>query len=117
PASTAGRSVRPGRIWNPSSAWGALPSPRRRARGRAPSRPARSPPRMPPGRPSTRPAPRPATPSPRPPPARLLQVLIDCGLSEPRTVQMWMDALGLLDGVAASLAVFDPAVFDAPVEE
>src|ERR1019366_7594662 len=49
--------------------------------------------------------------------ARLLQVLIDCGLSEPRTVQMWMDALGLLDGVAASLAVFDPAVFDAPVEE
>jgi very-short-patch-repair endonuclease len=49
--------------------------------------------------------------------ARLLQVLIDCGLSEPRTVQMWMDALGLLDGVAASLAVFDPAVFEAPVEE
>src|ERR1019366_2939644 len=30
---------------------------------------------------------------------------------------MWMDALGLLDGVAASLAVFDPAVFEAPVEE
>jgi very-short-patch-repair endonuclease len=49
--------------------------------------------------------------------ARLRRFLADCGLSEPRTVQTWMGALGLLDGVAASLAVFDPAVFDAPLDD
>jgi very-short-patch-repair endonuclease len=49
--------------------------------------------------------------------ARLQQVLIDCGLSAPRTVQTWMHALALLEGVAASLAVFDPAVFETPLDE
>jgi len=49
--------------------------------------------------------------------ARLRQVLIDCGLSEPQTVQTWVRALGLLDGVAATLAVFDPAVFEASLAE
>jgi very-short-patch-repair endonuclease len=49
--------------------------------------------------------------------ARLRRVITDCGLSEPRTVQTWMRALGLLDGVAASLATFHPAVFEAPLDE
>ena len=49
--------------------------------------------------------------------ARLGQVVINCGLSEPRTVETWVRALGLLDGVAASLAVFDPAVFEAPLDQ
>jgi very-short-patch-repair endonuclease len=48
---------------------------------------------------------------------RLRQALADCGLSEPRTFEAWMQALGLLDGVAASLALFDPAVFEAPLDE
>ncbi len=49
--------------------------------------------------------------------ARLRPVLLDCGLSEPRTVQDWMHALGLLDGVTASLAVFEPSVFEAQLDE
>jgi very-short-patch-repair endonuclease len=49
--------------------------------------------------------------------SRLRQVLVDCGLSEPRTFEEWMHALGLLDGVAASLALFDAAIFEAPLDE
>jgi hypothetical protein len=48
---------------------------------------------------------------------RLRRVLADCGLAEPRTFEAWMHALGLLDGVAASLALFVPAVFEAPLDE
>ena len=49
--------------------------------------------------------------------ARLEQILADCALSAPRTVDMWVQALGLLDGVAVTLAVFDPAIFDSPLDE
>ena len=49
--------------------------------------------------------------------ARLQQVIADCGLSAPLTVEAWIDTLSLLKGVSDSLAIFDPAVFDAPLEE
>jgi len=49
--------------------------------------------------------------------ARLRQVIADCGLSAPGSVQSWIDTLTLLKGVSGSLAVFDPAVFDAPLGE
>ena len=48
---------------------------------------------------------------------RLRRALAGCGLAEPRTVETWIQALGLLDGVAASLALFDPAVFEAPLDD
>ena len=48
----------------------------------------------------------------------LLQSLIArCGLAVPETVDMWMRALALLKGVAATLTLFDPAVFQAPPDE
>jgi hypothetical protein len=43
PASAIRRSARPGPSWNTSSAWAALPSPRRRRPGPGPLRPGRSP--------------------------------------------------------------------------
>jgi very-short-patch-repair endonuclease len=49
--------------------------------------------------------------------ARLQQAIADCGLSVPGSVESWIDTLSLLKGVADSLEVFDPAVFDAPLEE
>jgi very-short-patch-repair endonuclease len=49
--------------------------------------------------------------------ARLQQVIADCGLSAPGSVESWIAMLSLLSGVSRSLAVFDPAVFDAPLEE
>lgn len=48
---------------------------------------------------------------------RLQQVIADCGLSAPVSVESWIATLSLLNGVSGSLAVFDPAVFDAPLEE
>ena len=48
---------------------------------------------------------------------RLRQVITDCGLSARGTVDAWVQALGLLDEVAASLAVFDPAIFEAPLDD
>ena len=48
----------------------------------------------------------------------LLQSLIArCGLAVPETVDMWMRALALLKGVAATLTLFDPAVFQASPDE
>lgn len=49
--------------------------------------------------------------------ARLQRVIADCGLSAPVSVESWIDTLSLLNGVSESLAVFDPAVYDAPLEE
>ena len=49
--------------------------------------------------------------------SRLLQAVTDCGLATPGSVELWIDTLNLLKGVAESLAVFDPAVFGAPLEE
>ena len=49
--------------------------------------------------------------------ARLRQVIADCGLSAPGSVESWIATLSLLKGVSESLAVFDPAVFDAPLAE
>ena len=49
--------------------------------------------------------------------ARLHQVIADCGLRLPQTVGTWVQALSLLDGVAATLAVFDPAIFTIPLDE
>jgi very-short-patch-repair endonuclease len=49
--------------------------------------------------------------------ARLQQAIADCGLSAPVAVESWIDTLSLLRGVSESLAVFDPAIFDAPLEE
>lgn len=49
--------------------------------------------------------------------ARLQQVIADCGLSAPDSVESWIDTLSLLNGVSESLAVFDPAVFEAPLDE
>ena len=48
---------------------------------------------------------------------RLHQVIADCGLRLPQTVGTWVQALSLLDGVAATLAVFDPAIFAIPLDE
>jgi very-short-patch-repair endonuclease len=49
--------------------------------------------------------------------ARLQQAIADCGLSVPGSVESWIETLSLLKGVAESLEVFDPVVFDAPLEE
>jgi very-short-patch-repair endonuclease len=49
--------------------------------------------------------------------ARLQRAITDCGLSAPGSVESWIDTLSLLKGVSESLAVFDPAIFDAPLEE
>ena len=48
---------------------------------------------------------------------RLRQVIADCGLRLPQTVGTWVQALSLLDSVAATLAVFDPAIFTIPLDE
>ncbi len=40
-----------------------------------------------------------------------------CGLAVPDTISGWIEALALLKGVAATLGRFDPAVFDAPLEQ
>jgi very-short-patch-repair endonuclease len=49
--------------------------------------------------------------------ARLQRVIAECGLSAPGSVQAWIDTLSLLNGVSGTLAVFDSAVFDVPLEE
>ena len=49
--------------------------------------------------------------------ARLQQVLVDCGLRTPQTAEEWMETLGLLTGVAESLSVFDPAIFDTQLDQ
>ena len=49
--------------------------------------------------------------------ARLQRVIADCGLSAPGSVQAWIDTLSLLNGVADTRSVFDPAVFDADLGE
>lgn len=49
--------------------------------------------------------------------ARLQQAIADCGLSAPLTVESWIDTLSLLKGLSESLVVFDPAVFEAPLEQ
>lgn len=49
--------------------------------------------------------------------ARLERAIADCGLSAPGSVESWIGTLSLLNGVAGSLAVFDPAVFDASLDE
>ena len=49
--------------------------------------------------------------------ALLQRLIAECGLPVPGTVDQWMRTLALLDGVAATLAVFDPAVFGAPLDE
>jgi very-short-patch-repair endonuclease len=48
---------------------------------------------------------------------RLQQAIKDCGLSAPGSVESWIDTLSLLKGVSDTMAVFDPAVFDASLEE
>lgn len=47
----------------------------------------------------------------------LRQLIQECGLSAPRTVGAWIQTLALLNGVASTLAVFDPAIFDAPLPD
>jgi hypothetical protein len=47
----------------------------------------------------------------------LKKVLAGAGLAHPRTVAQWRPVFELLDGVAATLAVFDPAVYSGPLPE
>jgi very-short-patch-repair endonuclease len=49
--------------------------------------------------------------------ARLQQIIADCGLSGPGSVQAWIDTLGLLKGVAGTLGIFAPTIFDVPLNE
>lgn len=49
--------------------------------------------------------------------ARVRQIGDDSALTTPATVEEWMERIDLLDGVAKTLAVFGPAVFDAPLQE
>jgi len=47
---------------------------------------------------------------------RLSHLLSECGLRSPADVATWSQALGLLDGVAATLSVFEPAVYSLPLD-
>jgi very-short-patch-repair endonuclease len=49
--------------------------------------------------------------------ALLQRLIVECGLSVPETVEMWIRALALLNGVAATIAVFDPVIYEAPLSE
>jgi very-short-patch-repair endonuclease len=49
--------------------------------------------------------------------SRFQRALAECGLTPPTKVGSWIRVLTLLDGVASTLAVFDPSVFDAPLAE
>ncbi len=47
----------------------------------------------------------------------LRDLMTRCGLAVPETVSQWIQALALLRDVAATLNRFDPAVFDAPLDQ
>jgi very-short-patch-repair endonuclease len=47
----------------------------------------------------------------------LRDLMTRCGLAVPETVGQWIQALALLKDVAATLNRFDPAVFDAPLDQ
>ena len=49
--------------------------------------------------------------------ARLGQVVAECGLREPETIETWLGTLALVKDVSGSLDVFNPAVFQAPLED
>lgn len=49
--------------------------------------------------------------------SRLETVVAECGLKPPGDLAGWAGALGLLDGVAATLTTFDDAIFDQPLAE
>jgi very-short-patch-repair endonuclease len=49
--------------------------------------------------------------------ALLENIMIRCGLAVPETVSAWIRALALLKDVAASLNLFDPVLFEAPLEQ
>lgn len=49
--------------------------------------------------------------------ARLSHLLAECGLRAPQDVATWANALALLDGVAATLNLFDPAVYSLPLDQ
>lgn len=49
--------------------------------------------------------------------ATLQSVLRETGLVPPSSVAQWQHALALLDGVAQTLTIFDPAVFTAPLPD
>jgi hypothetical protein len=48
---------------------------------------------------------------------RLGKLLAECGLREPETIEAWISALELLKGVSDSLASFESAVFEAPLDD
>jgi very-short-patch-repair endonuclease len=47
----------------------------------------------------------------------LRDLMTRCGLAVPETVSQWIQVLALLKDVAATLNRFDPAVFDAPLDQ
>jgi very-short-patch-repair endonuclease len=47
----------------------------------------------------------------------LRDLMTRCGLAVPDTISGWLEALALLKDVAATLGRFEPAVFDAPLEQ
>lgn len=49
--------------------------------------------------------------------ARFERALTECGLAPPTKVGSWIRVLTLLDGVAATLSVFDSAIFDQPLTD
>jgi very-short-patch-repair endonuclease len=49
--------------------------------------------------------------------ALLRDIVTRCGLAVPETVSQWIRALALLKDVAVTLNRFDPAVFDAPLDQ
>ena len=49
--------------------------------------------------------------------ARLSNLLSECGLRPPQDVATWSQALQLLDGVAATLNLFEPTVYSLPLRQ
>ncbi len=49
--------------------------------------------------------------------ALLRDIMTRCGLAVPETVSQWIQALALLKDVAATLNLFEPAVFGAPLDQ
>jgi hypothetical protein len=49
--------------------------------------------------------------------ARLAHLVAECGLRPPGDVATWSQALALLDAVAATLNLFEPAVYNLPLAE
>ena len=49
--------------------------------------------------------------------ARVMAAVGERGLSLPETIEGWQQALALLEGVTATLARFDPAIFDQPLDD